>query len=135
MAPDQALLQFLSILRNSEYEVERRTCNTGQRLDRGQVMLMIARGTITSNVSKNKGSGQRDAGHAFIADAGSSGNTGNGSAPPLGARDRGGRGKGRQGGRCKGGREGENDGEKKNGQTTNSYAGDENVDGAKRGNA
>ena len=41
MDPDQALLQFLSILPDSEYEVEKRTCRTGQRLDRGQVLLMI----------------------------------------------------------------------------------------------
>ena len=41
MAPDEALLQLLSILPDSEYEVEKRMCSTGQRLDRDQVLLMI----------------------------------------------------------------------------------------------
>ena len=39
MAPDEAQ-QFLTILPDSEYEVEKRTCSTGQRLDRDQVLLM-----------------------------------------------------------------------------------------------
>ena len=39
MAPDEAQ-QLLTILPDSEYEVENRTCSTGQRLDRDQVLLM-----------------------------------------------------------------------------------------------
>ena len=65
-----------------------------------------------------------DAGHAFIADAGSSGKAG-GRSTPRGARDRGGQG----------GNGGEKGGEKKDGQTTNTNASDGNVDGGKGGNA
>ena len=81
--------------------MEKRTCSTGKRLDRDQVLLMIRTSTVISNVSKTRGSGQRGAGHAFIADAGSSGKTGNRGTPRC-ARSRGGRGRGGRGGRYKG---------------------------------
>ena len=132
MAPDQALLQFLSILPYSEYEVEKRTCSTGQRLDRDQVLLMIRTSYDNLQRQRNKGSGRRDVGHAFIADAGSSGKTG-GRSTPRGARNRGGRGRGGRGG--PGGNGGEKGGEKKDGQTTNINVRDGNVDGGKGDNA
>ena len=81
---------------------------------------------------RNKRGGQRDARHAFIADAGSSGKPG-GRSTPRGAINRGGRGRGGRGDRD--GNGGEKGGEKKDGQTTNINASDGNVDGKKGGNA
>ena len=82
MAPDQALLHFLPILLNSEYEVEKHTCSNGQRLDRDQVSLMIRTRYDNLQRQRNKGGGRRDAGHAFIADdAESSTKTGSRSNP------------------------------------------------------
>ena len=72
MAPDQAFLQFLPILPDSEYKVEKRTCSTGQRLDRDQVLLMVRTRYDNLQRQRNKGGGRRDVGHAFTADAGSS---------------------------------------------------------------
>ena len=132
MAPDQAILQFLTILPDSEYEVEKRTCSTGQRLDRDQVLLMIRTRYDNLQPQRNKEGGRRDAGHAFIADAGSSGKPG-GRSTPRGARNRGGRDRGGRGSR--GGNGGEKGGEKKDGQTTNINASDGNVDSKKGGNA
>ena len=132
MAPDQALLQFLAILPDSEYEVERRTCSTGQRLDRDQVLLMIRTRYDNLQRQRNKGGRRRDAGHAFIADAGSSGKPG-GRSTPRGAGDRGGRGRGGRGGRD--GNGGEKGDENKDGQTTNINTSDGNVDGKKGGDA
>ena len=132
MASDQALLQFLTILPDSEYEVEKRTCSTGQRLDLDQVLLTIRTRYDNLQRQRNKGGGRRDAGHAFIADTGSSGKPG-GRSTPRGARNRGGRGRGGRGGRD--GNGGEKGVEKKDGQTTNINASDGNVDGGKGGNA
>ena len=87
MAPDQTLHQFLSIWLDSEYEVEKHTCSTGQRLDRDQVLLMIRTRYDNLQRRRNNGGERRDAGHAFIADAGSSGKTG-GRSTPRGARNR-----------------------------------------------
>ena len=81
MAPDQALLQFLTILADLEYKVEKRTCSTGQRLDRDQVLLMIRTRYDNLQRQRNKGGGRRDGGHAFIDDAGSSGKPGGRSTP------------------------------------------------------
>ena len=115
MAPDQALLQFLTILPDSEYEVEKRMCSTGQRLGRDQVLLMIRTRYDNLQRQRNKEGGRRDAGHDFIADARSSGKTG-GRSTPRGARNHGGRGRGGRGGR--GGNGGGKGGEKKDDQTT-----------------
>ena len=131
MAPDQALLQFLTILPDSEYEVEKRTCSTGQRLDRDQALLIIRKRYDNLQHQRNKEGGRRDAGHAFIADAGSSGKPG-GRSTPRGVRNRGGRVRGGRGGR--GGNGGEKGGEKKDGQT-DINASDGNVDGKKGGDA
>ena len=65
MAPDEALLQFLTILPGSEYEVKKLTCSTRQRLDRDQVLLMIRTRYGNLQCQRNKGGGRRDAGHAF----------------------------------------------------------------------
>ncbi|CAN0023551.1 unnamed protein product, partial [Ascophyllum nodosum] len=81
MAPDQALLQILSILPDLEYEVEKRTCTTGQRLDRNQVLLKNRTRYDNLQHQRNKEGRRRDAGHAFIADAGSFGKTGGRSTP------------------------------------------------------
>ena len=132
MAPDQALLQFLTILPDSEYDVERSTCSTGQRLDRDQVLRMIRTRCDNLQRQRNKRGGGRDAGHAFIANAGSSGKPG-GRSTPRGAKTRGGRGRGGRGGR--GGNGGEKGGENKDGQTANINASDGNIDGGKGGNA
>ena len=113
--------------------MEKRTCSTGQRLDRDQVLLMIRTRYDNLQRQRNKGGGPRDAGRVFIVDAGSSGKHG-GRSTPRGARNRGGRGRGGRGGR--GGNGGEKKGgEKKGGQTININASDGNVDGGKRGNA
>ena len=84
--------------------MEKRTCCTGQRPDRGQVLLMIRTRYDNLQRQRNKGGGRRDAGHAFNADAGSSGKTG-GQSTPRGARNRGGWGRGGRGGRGRNGRE------------------------------
>ena len=55
---DQAVLQFMSILPDSEYEVEKRTCSTGQRLDRDQVLLMIRTRYDNLQRQRNKGGGR-----------------------------------------------------------------------------
>ena len=55
MAPDQVLLQFLSILPGSKYEMKKRTCSTGQRLDRDQVLLMIRMRYDNVQRQQNKG--------------------------------------------------------------------------------
>ena len=55
MVPDPALLQLLTILPDSEYEVEKRTCSTGQRLDRDQVLLMIHTRYDNLQRQRNKG--------------------------------------------------------------------------------
>ena len=132
MIPDQALLQLLSILPDSEYEVEKRTCSTGQRLDRDQVLLMIRTRYGNFQRQRSKGGGRRGADYAFIVDAGNSGKTGSRSTP-RGAGNRGSRGRGGCGGQ--GGNWGEKGGEQKNGQTTNSNARDGNADGGRGGNA
>ena len=112
--------------------MEKRTYRTGQRLDRDQVLLMIRTRYDNLQRQRNKGGGRRDAGHAFIADAGSSGKPG-GRSTPRGARNCGGRGRVRRGGR--GGNGGEKGREQKDGQTTNINASDGNVDGGKGVNA
>ena len=41
MVPNQALIQFLSILPDSEYKIEKRTFSNGLHLDREHVLLAI----------------------------------------------------------------------------------------------
>jgi hypothetical protein len=105
MAPNQPLIQFLSILPESEYEVEKRTFCNGLQPDREQVLMAIRSRYENLQRQRKKGGGRKDAGHAFVADAG--GRHGGKNSPPS-AR---GRGKGRgRGGRRK--RDGEDDQQK-----------------------
>ena len=105
MAPNQPLIQFLSILPESEYEVEKRTFCNGLQPDREQVLMAIRSRYENLQRQRKKGGGRKDAGHAFVADAGA--RHGGKNSPPS-AR---GRGKGRgRGGRRK--RDGEDDQQK-----------------------
>ena len=94
---DQVLIQFLSILPDSEYEVEKRTFSNGTHLDRDQVLLAIRTRYEILQRQRRKGGARRDSGHAFIADAGYEKFSGKHNYP-SGARGRG-RGKGREKGR------------------------------------
>ena len=55
--------------------MEKRTCSTGQRLDRDQVPLTICTRYDNLQRQRNKEGGRTDAVHVFIADAGSFGKT------------------------------------------------------------
>ena len=68
--------------------MEKRTCSTGQRLDRDQVLLMIRTRYDNLQRQRKKAGERRNAGHAFLADAGSSVKPG-GRSTPRGARNRG----------------------------------------------
>ena len=70
MAPNQPLIQFLSILPESEYEVEKRTFCNGLQPDREQVLMAIRSRYENLQRQRKKGGGRKDAGHAFVADAG-----------------------------------------------------------------
>ena len=104
MAPNQSLIQFLSILPESEYEVEKRTFCNGLQLDREQVLMAIRSRFENLQRQRKKGGGRKDAGHAFVADAG--GRLGGKYYSSSSAR---GRGKGREG-RGRRGRGKHNDG-------------------------
>ena len=69
IAPNQLLIQFLSILPDSEYEVEKRTFSNGQQLEREQVLLAIRTRYQNLQRQRRKSGGRRDGGHAFVADA------------------------------------------------------------------
>ena len=104
MAPYQSLIQFLSILPESEYEVEKRTFCNGLQPDREQVLRAVcSRFEILQRQGK-KGGGRKDAGHAYVADAG--GWLGGKHCSSSSARGR----KGREG-RGRGGRRNHKDGE------------------------
>ena len=104
-APNQSLIQFLSILPESEYEVEKRTFCNGLQPDREQVLMAIRSRYENFQRQRKKGGGRKDAGNAFVADAG--GRHGGKNHSSSSAR---GRGKGREG-RGRGGRTKPNDGE------------------------
>ena len=82
MAPNQALIQFLSILPDSEYDIEKRTFSNRLHLDREQVLLAIR--TRYENLPRQcrKSGARRDAGHAFITDAGNEKFGGESNYPP-----------------------------------------------------
>ena len=70
MAPNQSLIQFLSILPESEYAVEKRLfCNRLQP-DREQILITVRSGFENLYRQRKKGVGRKDAGHAFVADTG-----------------------------------------------------------------
>ena len=70
MAPNQFLIQFLSILPESEYEVEKTTFCIGLEPDQEQVLMAIRSRYENLQRQRKKGGGRKDAGHAFVADAG-----------------------------------------------------------------
>ena len=70
MAPNQSLIQFLSILPESEHEVEKRTFCNGLHPDREQVLMAIRSRFENLQRQRKKSGGRKDAGHAFVADAG-----------------------------------------------------------------
>ena len=105
MAPNQSLIQFLSILLKLKYEVEKMTFCNGLQPDREQVLMVIRSRYENLQRQRKKSGGRKDAGHAFVADAG--GRHGGKSYSSFSTR---GRGKGREG-RGRGGRRKPNDGE------------------------
>ena len=102
MAPNQPLIQFLSILPDSEYEVEKRTFSNGQQLEREQVLLAIRTRYQNLQRQRRRNGGRRDGGHAFMADERGDGKFGGSRNFKSDARRRG-RGAGR--GRGRGGRQ------------------------------
>ena len=70
MAPNQSLIQFLSILPESEYEVKKRTFYNELQPHREQVLMAIRSRFENLQRQRKKGAGRKDAGHAFVADAG-----------------------------------------------------------------
>ena len=70
MAPNQSLIQFLSIPPDSEYEVEKRTFCNGLQPDREQVLMAVCSRFEDLQRQRKKGGGRKDAGHAFVTDAG-----------------------------------------------------------------
>ena len=106
MAPNQSLIQFLSILPESEYEVEKRTFCNGLQPDREQVLMAIRSRYEDLQRQRKEGGGRKDAGLAFVADAG--GRHGGKNYSSSSTR---GRGKGREG-RGRGGRRRKDDQQK-----------------------
>ena len=110
MAPNQALIQFLPIVPDSEYEIEKRTFSNVLHLDREQVLLAIRTRYENLQCQRRKSGARRDAGHAFITDAG---NEKFGGKYPPGFRGRGrGMGRGKDRGRGRGGRKQGSDSDK-----------------------
>ena len=70
MAPNRALTLLLFILPDSKYEVEKLTFGNGLHLDREQVWLAIRARYDNLQRQRPKSEARRNAGHAFIADAG-----------------------------------------------------------------
>ena len=128
MAPNQSLIQFLSILPESQYEVEKRTFCNGLQPDREQVLMAIRSRYENLQRQRKKGGGRKDAGHAFVADAGGR-HGGNYSSSSTR-----GRGKGREG-RGRGGRRKSYDGENNQQKVASSRDGGGKADKEKGGNA
>ena len=105
MAPNQSLIQFLSIVPESEYGVEKKTLCNRLQPDREQVLMAIRSQFENLQRQRKKGGERKDAGHALEADAGA----GHGGKNYSSSSARG-RGKGREG-RGRGGRRNPNDGE------------------------
>ena len=129
MAPNQSLIQFLSILPESKYEVEKRTFCNGLQPDREQVLMAIRSRYESLQRQRRKGGGRKDAGHAFVANAGGRHGGKNHSSSSIR-----GRGKGREG-RGRGGRRKPNDGEGDQQKVGSSRDGEVKADKEKGGNA
>ena len=70
MTPNQSLIQYLSILPESENKVRKRTfCNQLQP-DKEQVFMATRFRFENLQRQRKKGGGRKDAGYAFVADAG-----------------------------------------------------------------
>ena len=113
IAPNQALIQLLSILPDSEYEIEKRTFSDGLHLDREQVLLGIRTRYEILQRQRRKNGARRDANYAFITDAGNE--KFGGKYPPGFRGRRRGMGRGKDRGRGRGGRKQGSDGDKSNG--------------------
>ena len=132
MAADKALLQFLSILPYSEYDVKKHTCSTRKGLDRDQILLMIRRRYDHLHLQRKEGGGRNDTGYVFVVDAKVPGTSGGKRNNPRGVRGHEDRGRG--GPRDWGENEKQKDDEDvEDAQTTTRNIGDENVDGDKEG--
>ena len=70
MAPNQSLIQFISILPESEYEVEKRLFCNGLQPDGEQVLMAIRSRFKNLQRQHKKGGERKDAGHDFVADTG-----------------------------------------------------------------
>ena len=70
MATNQSLIQFLSILPESKYEVRKRPFCNGLQLDREQALMAVRSRFENMQRQRQKGGGRKDAGHVFGADAG-----------------------------------------------------------------
>ena len=100
MTSYQALIQLLSILLDSEYEMDKHTFINGLHLDREQVLLAIRTRYENLQRQRRKSGARGDAGHAFLADAGNE-KFGGKSHYPSGFRGHR-RGMGREGNRGRG---------------------------------
>ena len=70
MAPNQAPLEFLSILPKSENETEKRSFCNGLQPDREKILRAIRARYKDLQRERKKGGGRKDVGHAFVAEAG-----------------------------------------------------------------
>ena len=105
------MIQFLSILPESKYEVEKRTFCNGLQPDREPVPMAIHSRSENLQRQRKKGGERKDAVHAFVADAG--GRLGRKHCFSSSARSR---GKGREG-RGRGGRRSHKDVERRKNST------------------
>ena len=89
MAPNQSVIQFLSILPEPECEIEKRIFCNGLQPGREQVFMAIYSRFENLQRRRKKSEGRKDAGHAFVADAGGrlGGNIIPRPAPEAGERD------------------------------------------------
>ena len=70
MDQNQSLIQILSILPESEYQVENITFCNGLQPDREQILMTVLSRFENLQRQRKKGGGGEDAGHAFVVDAG-----------------------------------------------------------------
>ena len=97
MAPNQSLIQFLSIVPESEYGVEKKTLCNRLQPDREQVLMAICSQFENLQRQRKKGGERKDAGHAFVADTGAGHGGKNYSSSSARGRGKGREGRGRRG--------------------------------------
>ena len=115
MAPDQALVQFLSILPDSEYEIQKRAFSNELHLDREQVLLVIRTRYENLQRQRRKSGARWDIGHAFFTVAENETFGGKSNYPSGCCGRRRGMGRGKDRGRDRGGRKQGSDGDKRDG--------------------